>query len=152
MIGAFETLGDGDLSASNKLTTSLQWWLSVWRHYLSEKSPNAESQLKHSPPLDPDQLLEQVSFYLRTGLVPAPVQTVDRFWNDAMSTGRFQSTEQHRATELYMTLFGRALYSGDWQIASRALLRTMRFGWHPKAWPGIVRTIRSLLMELKNSK
>ncbi|MEO9591734.1 glycosyltransferase family 2 protein [Rhodopirellula bahusiensis] len=152
MIGAFETLGDGDMSAANKLTTSLQWWLSVWRHYLSEESPNAESQLKHSPPLDPDQLLEQVSFYLRTGKVPAPVQTVDRFWIDAMSTERFQSTEQHRATELYMTLFGRALYSGDWQIALRALFRTMRFGWHPKAWPGIVRTTRSLLMELKQLK
>jgi len=51
-----------------------------------------------------------------------------------------------------MTLCGRAVYSGDWRIASRALLRTIQFGWHPKAWPGIVRTIKSLLVELQNSK
>ncbi len=152
MIGAFGTLGDESQLDSNELTASLHWWISVWRHYLSERSPNAKSQLNNSPPLDLGPLLVQVGFYLRTSTVPTPVQTVDRFWKDAMSTGRFQSTEQHRAAELYMTLCGRAVYSGDWRIASRALLRTIQFGWHPKAWPGIVRTIKSLLTELQNSK
>ncbi|WDQ17785.1 glycosyltransferase family 2 protein [Rhodopirellula sp. P2] len=152
MIDPLGTLGDENSSDPAELTTSLHWWLSVWWHYLSENSPNAASQLQHAPPLDPDQLLKQVGFYLRTGTVPAPVQTIDRFWNDAMATGCFKSTEQHRVTELYVTLCGRALYSGDLRIAWRALLRTIRFGWHPKAWPGIVRTIKSLLVELQNSK
>ncbi|QDT07294.1 Hyaluronan synthase [Rubripirellula lacrimiformis] len=151
MIPEWVSLGEVETSESDDLAATLNWWLAVWWHYIEQHDAEAARQLETVPPRTSQQLVEQVSFYLRTGSDSAHVEAVDRFWQDALTSGLVQPCDQHLVTELYVTLCGRALYGGDWRIARQGLLRAVQFGWRPRGWRPAIHAVRSLLAELRTA-
>lgn len=142
-------IGDEAPSVPPNLADQLDWWLTVWWHYLQQNDAEASRRLHANP--TPAPLLDQINFYLRTGISPAHPDAVDRFCQDALAAGQITSTDRYKATELYVTLCGRALYAGDLRIACQSLLRALRYGWHPKAWLPAFRSAQALLGELRTT-
>lgn len=143
MIPTFMSLGDIETPDRGELAAELNWWLTVWWPYIQQHETEARHNLTSTSTQNPQLLLRRIAYYLRTSAVPVRVEAFDRFWYDAFAVGVFQSSDQHQAIGLYLSLCGRALHSGDIRTFLKALLRVLQYGRRPATWLSAFRSVRS---------
>jgi len=123
----------------------LSWWVRVWSHYLEGREARAVEGLAayHKIPL------REVVALARDSLLLSPLERrialADRFWADAQTSGLVDVAQARAAAGLYLPIFGRAVRTGEHDLARRALKRAVGVGIDRVAMAAWFQFLRSAL-------
>ena len=122
-----------DESSWQDVERLLQWWTTVWRYYLERQDDHAVQGLQRYKDASVDQLCLLAYWGEVISPIPTTGEEIKRFVHDARRHGMFPAPQMYKATSLYLTAFGQAIFSRRWLAALRAGGRILQYGLHPKA-------------------
>jgi glycosyltransferase involved in cell wall biosynthesis len=107
-----------------EIRAAFDWWLNVWSFYSAETdfptaTPPALAGKKER------ELVKLTQRCLSTVRVPAPPETVERFWRDALAQGAVRPAAKGSVVTLYLSGFARAVQGRKVRLAAAWLAKAI---------------------------
>jgi hypothetical protein len=127
----------------------LSWSEQVWKYYQSKDHARAALELKASPGLTASELVRLTKSSIIAGPAPPSNEAVARIWSDAHQCGIISTSDHHKVTILYLTVFAKAVLIRRLSLSLRSIALAIRNGFGLKAlgiWSRFLRTTVTCLV------
>lgn len=147
-----EKLAKENAARAEQVMSIVEWWSSIWRRYAAREWTEGRRALAAWRKRPGVSIRRYAQLALMRRPEPGTSRVVDSFWEDCRSLGLVEAHERHDIVTLHLTVMTWAVYTRQWKVARRALVRAVTLSGHPKALVPWLKFLRAALRYYVNGR